>query len=412
MPNRGEVVAVARVVQGEYYNSRRQLLVGNDFLGALFVVTISIFASVTVLAGNAFPQISSMTSIGAMALLVGVFPIAIVFSTRPTMILIIGIATILTLTLAQEATFGEQVYVALLRYAVSFTAIFLFLVSPAPLAARAISIVASVLICGAAGISLASGPYQYAGTGRFAPFWEGIHSSALTMAAAVVIVGCSSLRLWMRVPVVAIGVVLLLGLGVSTAIIMVCIFAVGWLFDARGWSRSLLIALSAVLVVSAGFYRYVTDPNRLSQSGVEAFGSGRVGAWTERIVNFWNRNFVEQLIGTGPYSDYIVTTLWWWEPKNAHSDLVTLLMEYGLIGLGVILAVGVYFYRRCTPLGQIALLAVLFGASLSNAILERPMVAIFWGLAIYMANSRSWPPVMSEASARIDGRIARISARA
>jgi len=226
---------------------------------------------------------------------------------------------------------------------------------------------------------------------------DGAHASGLTMAASTLIV----FGVWYGkrnvinlVPFVT-GLLLLYEIRVSTAQ-LVTLIPIAWItastsaqktsiyqrastLSAR--ARATILSFSALVAIVA----YHESVSNTSKSLSDA-GSGRLGTWAERLQTFSARDVVTKLIGTGPYSDIQISSVWWWSAKNAHNDLLTLLMEFGLFGVVVyvIIVRGLLTKFKGESFGLV--LAFMFGSLTSNAFLSRPIITILMILAYGAVN--------------------------
>lgn len=285
-----------------------------------------------------------------------------------------------------------QNFDALLRYCVSLAALFIFVRLPAGDIRGKVSAAAGAIIGYACFVAVVYPPITVAGVRRASPFVggaEGFHSSAIVIGALVIIVWTSPWRRFQKLLVGGAGLVLLVSYGGATEMLMVAVFAVFWLASKRGWPNWVVLLASASLIGASVLYR---DENSVSgatvgQLGAGALGSGRVDAWLTRFEVFVSSDLITKLFGSGAYSDYRITTLWWWEEKSAHSDLVTILMEFGIFGMALFLVAVMKTKEILSKIGQMALGAAVLGMGLSNTLLDRPALAVFWGLAIYAADA-------------------------
>lgn len=221
---------------------------------------------------------------------------------------------------------------------------------------------------------------------RFAPFYGGelaLHSSALVVCAATVAVYFSPWRLAPRFLWTGAGVIMQLGYSTVTVLIMTFIILAISVFYQRRWPLWILVATSIIALWAAIVFRDRTAvAGGVSEQGIGAMGSGRLDSWVQRISLFFEHPLFHKLIGTGPGSDKRSTELWWWDPLVAHSEILTILMEFGLYGL---LAAAAYFgvlIRLANVWQKIVLGAFLVGAAMSNVILERPTLALVWGFVL------------------------------
>ena len=86
-------------------------------------------------------------------------------------------------------------------------------------------------------------------------------------------------------------------------------------------------------------------------------------------------------IGNGYLSDLILTDVWWWAPKGAHSDFITFLVEGGIFYLGG------FFYCIRTLMKmhanlpeKLIVVAILSTSMFSNGVFARPIAAYLLSL--------------------------------
>ncbi|WP_158279232.1 O-antigen ligase family protein [Kocuria rosea] len=290
-------------------------------------------------------------------------------------------------------TTTDQHYDALVRYVISLLALTALLTNRLP-DYRSLFAGAALIILAYATYTAIFGPATvYAGTQRFTPFYGGetaVHSSALTVMAMTIVIWFAPWKRWLRLSALALGIVLVAGYGTATEMIMWAIMVSGWWIYYRKKHPAWLLGVALIVFPASLLYR---ERNSVAEAtigvkGIDAAGSGRMGSWLERGQIYLQYDWANKLIGTGPYSDYRITDIWWWEPKSAHSDWVTMVMEYGLVGV-VLLCIYLFSLARqvSTP-GKYCVLALTVGMLLTNSILDRPAIAAFWGIAIY--SSQVW----------------------
>jgi O-antigen ligase len=106
--------------------------------------------------------------------------------------------------------------------------------------------------------------------------------------------------------------------------------------------------------------------------------SGRTIAYGERLDLIGDRPFLELLFGTGPGSEVLPSTVWWWEPKNSHNDFIDLAIQIGLVGLTLFVLLLAIIWRALDetriPLYVMFVMSSLF----SNGLLARPYIAVLF----------------------------------
>lgn len=123
-------------------------------------------------------------------------------------------------------------------------------------------------------------------------------------------------------------------------------------------------------------------------ASVENLGSGRVGTWLGRIALLSRRSAPALLFGTGPGSDRFFSEIWWWEKKNSHHDFLTTVIEIGFVGLLAVLLFLFLLFRRLGREGAPLMWFLVSGSLVSNALMQRPVIATLFWLAVALAALR------------------------
>jgi hypothetical protein len=243
------------------------------------------------------------------------------------------------------------------------------------------------------GSAVLAGPIEVGGLVRLAPFTggeDGAHASAYLIALAliaVVSVWPVSERKHQRQVLVVLLTLLLVWAQVATALMLVAVFLLGrWLMSsALSWIRKTGLALLSLIggVAIVLGHEVITSPSgEIGLLGPE-LGSGRMAAWSHRIALLSERDTGDLLLGTGPGSDSFVTDIWWWEAKDAHSDVLTILIESGITGLVIVSVVLFVIARQCSGAYVPFVTALCFTSLISNALLSRPVHALlYWFIAV------------------------------
>ncbi|WIB10359.1 hypothetical protein QNO08_04715 [Arthrobacter sp. zg-Y820] len=339
---------------------------------------------------NNSSSLASVLSLGTSAFFGGLVFFVALFQMKFAAVLsvLIGVLLSISAILYFAGSAGETG--ALVRYCISLSALGVFSFARVPDCRATVAIGAAVIVAYAAFVALTAGPLSYSGVVRFTPFFAGetaVHSSSLTMVALVIILWCSPWRMKVRIPLCIVGTILIIGYGVTTALLMLAIFFAARTFEHYNISLKWIGLVAAILLPLGAAWRDSTqvEGGDVESLGVGSLGSGRLAAWLERIEIFIQSDIVTKAIGGGAYSDYRTTSLWWWSEKSAHSDAMTILMEFGLLGVVTVVCYFCFVYRTINNVGRAVLLAILAGMVLSNVVLDRPTVAMVWGFAIYCA---------------------------
>lgn len=357
----------------------------NDFMGTALTVALVLVMAVYTTSYEQVPTLRNTLAMlmAGLALLLAYFAALLDF--RRALPLLVTLFTVIALTVSLQWAGLPQEFNVLLRYLTAIAGLFATHMIRSSNLTRYMAFASMGVIAYAAYIAATGGEFAYAGTVRTTPFWSGPTNSSCLVAALIVVVSLSPVKRYLRLLSVGVGITVLGGYGVVTPMLMVALFFAGWYFLHRGWNRMWLFILGAVAVLAGVLFRNANSVQGadIQSLGLGAVGSGRLDSWLGRFADFADRDVASMMLGFGPFSDYQVSELWFWEEKNAHSDLVTVLMEFGLVGFTAFLVLGVVTYRRSSDLGQIAMLAIALGAMASNTFIDRPSVAVGWGFVLY-----------------------------
>lgn len=118
----------------------------------------------------------------------------------------------------------------------------------------------------------------------------------------------------------------------------------------------------------------------------DIFTSGRISMYLEKVDQLVQNESLSWLIGNGAGSDLIVTDVWWWEAKGAHSDLLTFLVEGGIIYLFLIMLVFFKIYQNFIHSNiKFIVVAFLFTIIFSNGLITRPLPAYVFYVSLALA---------------------------
>lgn len=176
------------------------------------------------------------------------------------------------------------------------------------------------------------------------------------------------------------------GWGVRTATIAFIIFTFGILLrgiqDRDKWVRftGLVILFSIICIV------FVANYNQHFTVVLDTLSSGRISMYNEKLSQLADNSVFEWFIGGGYNSDLIISEVWWWEAKGAHSDIITMLVEGGLFYLSVFIYIFCMLWKTSTWIGKSLLLSVLFTTFFSNGVFVRPTVGYLFAFALVAVN--------------------------
>jgi len=239
------------------------------------------------------------------------------------------------------------------------------------------------------------GSYDYAGTPRPQSFAgeDAIHTSAYIVCAAFLTIVLMRIRrevglltaLLLGIPLLA----LLLAYQVRTAWVMTIVFFIVLTLKAlrlgttrRLFSATLGVGLAtSILAIMALVFLFL--PN----FDLTEFSSGRTSTYSERVSMLVDRPAGQLLFGSGLGSDASFSSVWWWEKKDSHNDILNVTIEQGLLGLLMLLVVLAVSLRQANILQVAVLLSFISGSFISNGLLARPMPAVLF-LAMMLPSFR------------------------
>lgn len=223
---------------------------------------------------------------------------------------------------------------------------------------------------------------------------EGLHSSGYVIALYLLIL----LSLWQggQIPsrvggvLIMLAAILVLGYQVRTSwVLLIVYFAVVAGIVIVSTRSGVLLAISAgsvalALIALGAIYLLAT----VGADDLIEFSSGRTGTYSDRMVLLRNRSIPTLLFGSGPGSDVVYSSVWWWEAKNSHNDFLTSLIEGGLLGLAgrIVFLVGIVMHAGRWALPHVG--AIVGSSMISNALFGRSMIMPLIFLAIALLPAR------------------------
>jgi hypothetical protein len=234
---------------------------------------------------------------------------------------------------------------------------------------------------------------------RLQPFTggsDGTHSSAYVLVCCMMIVieaylaGQFQLR-WVIV-VCAICGYTLIGLAVGTAIVMFACYGLlrFWQLSRSAGLRS--VAILIVLVGAVVFSIQRINKHNSAQytgrsTGVDAFASGRLATWDQRLGFVSERDLGQLVFGAGTGSDSYYSPVWLDAPKDSHEDLITLLLENGVVGYLLLVCCAAAIFVRAGPDARPLAVGFIAASVISNGLWARPMIWVLFWFAVAIAST-------------------------
>lgn len=181
--------------------------------------------------------------------------------------------------------------------------------------------------------------------------------------------------------VIVLSLVIYFGWGVRTATLASLVFIAGLIsYNYRIAERSLMqyavIGVPLLVIMTLVF----VDIN----INFDLLTSGRLSMYVDKYDQLMANNGIQWILGNGFGSDLIETDIWWWEAKGAHSDLITMLVEGGLIYLFLFFWVVTRLWREGGGQMKSMLLAVLVTTAVSNGVFVRPVAGYLLAIALVL----------------------------
>lgn len=237
---------------------------------------------------------------------------------------------------------------------------------------------------------------------RFAPFTgtplvigaaaggtEGLHSSGYVVTLQLLVIAAlwrtGQIATRVAAPIMALAIILVLGYQVRTTWVLLGAFVTASLILKMMETRAgtlLALSIGSIVLASAAFALLLII-SFMGWDELVEFSSGRMGTYLDRVSLLQNRSTTTLLIGSGPESDVVYSSVWWWEAKNSHNDFLTSLIEAGIIGLvgRFMFLIGMVMHsgRWAVPY----VVAIFASSMISNALFGRSMImpVIFVALA-------------------------------
>ena len=214
-------------------------------------------------------------------------------------------------------------------------------------------------------------------------YFGGLHTTAYVALLLAVLVYCLHLKGKVGVVMAASGILVVsasifFGWGVRTATIATTLFVIA-VIARKIKQRGLVISTMSVAAVTllSIYIVFFFDIDRL-----DLLTSGRIAMYGEKYNQIAGHSLAQWLIGAGAGSDLIESDVWWWAEKGAHSDLITMLVEGGIVYLAGFLLTLWTIFRGGGFVSKGLILAALFTSIVSNGIYVRPMVSYLLVIAL------------------------------
>ncbi len=219
-------------------------------------------------------------------------------------------------------------------------------------------------------------------------YFSGLHTQAYVVLSAFILLYCYSViensrKVLRNLLTVLVFYVIAFGYNVRTAIVCMLIFFV-YIFLKRILENGKIKPLLYYLILSF-FILTITFLTIVYEiENLETFSSGRISVYVSRISYIGQRNWFQNLIGSGAGSDLMYSNTWWWEEKGSHNDYLTLIIESGIIYLVlfIILIYRLFKFFKNDLYIQAALVTYLTSSIISNGFMFRPLPSYVFFLSL------------------------------
>jgi hypothetical protein len=173
-------------------------------------------------------------------------------------------------------------------------------------------------------------------------------------------------------------VVYYIGYNVRTALVVYLFYISVILFLMNDFFKYVwlqIIVLTPIIFFSVLMIIQNMDVNKIS--------SGRLDMYAEKYEVLKEYSALEILFGRGAGSDLMKTESWWWEEKGSHSDMLTYLVENGILFLTafILIILSVFpSYSRLNLLFFGVIMGYYISSLISNGIAVRPLSAYIFFL--------------------------------
>jgi len=230
-------------------------------------------------------------------------------------------------------------------------------------------------------------------------FFSGSHTHSYVLVSVCIAIGYFIYKSEKRM--LLIGFLLLsfvflyFGYNVRTALLMYLLYILTMLFLISDFFKlmfiKVLIFTPLILIFIALF---------ISALDLNQFSSGRTDMYAEKIKQLSTFGIFDWLFGRGFGSDLIETKVWWWEKKGSHSDVISFLVENGIIYLGfyfLTIMRLIFLNKKVNILYAAILIGCFVSGVISNGIFVRPLAGyvIFIVLAYVYTQTKERPILSS-----------------
>ena len=225
-------------------------------------------------------------------------------------------------------------------------------------------------------------------------YFGGLHSTAYIALMLVFIVYILMLigELGGKLAVIVIltlSLCIYFGWGVRTATLAFFVFLIGVVITRVNYDRK---SISQPVILFVLMLVIILVPLLSFEDGVlDKLTSGRLSMYAEKYDQLMKNSIAQWLLGNGYGSDIIESDVWWWEAKGAHSDIITMLVEGGVLYLVGFLVILYRLFIEGSNVFKCVLLAVLSTSLFSNGVFVRPIAGYLLTLIFVISFSRGLP---------------------
>lgn len=211
-------------------------------------------------------------------------------------------------------------------------------------------------------------------------YFSGLHTTTyIAIASSFVIfsmykIGCLTKHITASYFVV-IFLAVAFGWGVrTTTLSMIVLIGTSFYYERFSHNLSVRAVIQVGFLLLIGFYSVIL----FDWASVDALSSGRLSMYEFKYYQLMDNSILAWLIGNGAGSDLVETDFWWWEAKGAHSDVLTFLVEGGMVFLVLFLLILLKLVKLIPGDSIKSIVFALFITSVvSNGFFVRPLALYF-----------------------------------
>lgn len=215
-------------------------------------------------------------------------------------------------------------------------------------------------------------------------YFSGLHSTAYVACMSAILVHALykhqhvSIKLFMAyLAVVFIFVYQMWGVR-TASLLLISFYLINFLMNSKLGRYKLSIYIPYFFAAMLVLLLFV------DMSIINSTSSGRISMYIDKYEQLMENDVLQWLIGNGYKSDLIATDIWWWALKGAHSDVITMLVEGGVIFLASFLYILNQYYSNGNSFIKCLIIAAMVSALFSNGVFVRPIAGYIFSFCLVL----------------------------